>query len=62
VGHLHFWDQKYLFEVLEKTGFRVEKRWHKFLQISPQHYISTALTDSIFRNFCDQSLYLCNKR
>jgi SAM-dependent methyltransferase len=61
VGHLHFWDRKFLLDILSKNGFRVEKSWHKFLQISPKIYISSSFMDKIFKNFLEQNLYLCNK-
>jgi SAM-dependent methyltransferase len=60
-GHLHFWGTEYLLEVLNENGFKVVKSWHKFLQVSPQRYISTRITDSLFRNLCEQNLYLCEK-
>lgn len=60
-GHLHFWGREYLIEVLNQNGFSVIKSWHKFLQITRRHYISTDLTDKLFRNLCEQNLYLCIK-
>ncbi len=61
VGHLHFWDRKYLLEVLNKNGFKVLQSWHKFLQISRKRYFTGSLTEKIFKNFCEQNIYLCQK-
>jgi ubiquinone/menaquinone biosynthesis C-methylase UbiE len=62
VGHIHFWDKKYLLQVLDQNGFTVIKSWYKFLQISRNSYISSWVAERIFKNFCDQNIYLCSKK
>jgi SAM-dependent methyltransferase len=60
-GHVHFWDKKYLLEVLSRNGFAVDKSWYKFLQISSSRYLTDSFIEGIFKNYCDQNLYLCRK-
>lgn len=62
VGHIHFWDKKYLIQVLNENGFVIQKSWHKFLQISPNRYITSMVFERIFKGSCDQNIYLCGKR
>jgi ubiquinone/menaquinone biosynthesis C-methylase UbiE len=60
-GHIHFWDKKYLLEVLNSNGFSVAKSWYKFLQISSSRYITNSIFEKLFKNCCEQNIYLCDK-
>jgi hypothetical protein len=60
-GHLHFWDYHYTLNVLSQNGFVVEKTWHRFFQYWPGRYISTRFTDKLFKNLCEQNIFLCRK-
>jgi predicted SAM-dependent methyltransferase len=60
-GHVHFWDKKYLLDVLNSNGFSITKSWNKFLQISSNRYVTNSILEKLFKNFCEQNIYLCNK-